>query len=128
MNGFSTETALCTMKVTNFSRLSKLIAKNTPDYVLGEHRTVGVDVGGSLGKVPCSEELARQIQGPGVSTLNSVTADQKSPMLLCTTLPRKWFRLNHFIESYDSKNIFLSRQPLRRQEKIHRRKFVSHER
>ena len=68
MNGFSTETALCTMKVTNFSRLSKLIAKNTPDYVLGEHRTVGVDVGGSLGKVPCSEELARQIQGPGVST------------------------------------------------------------
>ena len=67
MNGFSTETALCTMKVTNFSRLSKLIAKNTPDYVLGEHRTVGVDVGGSLGKVPCSEELARQIQGPGVS-------------------------------------------------------------
>ena len=55
------------MKVTNFSRLSKLIAKNTPDYVLGEHRTVGVDVGGSLGKVPCSEELARQIQGPGVS-------------------------------------------------------------
>tara|TARA_B100000749_G_C18202869_1_gene372713 strand:+ start:364 stop:657 length:294 start_codon:yes stop_codon:yes gene_type:complete len=70
MNGFSTETALCTMKVTNFSRLSKLIAKNTPDYVLGEHRTVGVDVGGSLGKVPCSEELARQIQGPGVSTVS----------------------------------------------------------
>ena len=69
MNGFSTETALCTMKVTNFSRLSKLIAKNTPDYVLGEHRTVGVDVGGSLGnKVPCSEELARQIQGPGGGT------------------------------------------------------------
>ena len=56
------------MKVTNLNRLSKLIAKNTPDYVLGEHRTVGVDVGGSLGKVPCSEELARQIQGPGVST------------------------------------------------------------
>ena len=80
MNGFSTETALCTMKVTNFSRLSKLIAKNTPDYVLGEHRTVGVDVGGSLGKVPCSEELARQIQGPGVSSyLGSAKPVRKVP-------------------------------------------------
>ena len=56
------------MKVTNLNRLSKLIAKNTPDYVLGEHRTVGVDVGGSLGKVPCSEELARRIDVLGVST------------------------------------------------------------
>ena len=55
------------MKVTNLNRLSKLIAKNTPDYVLGEHLTVGVDVGGSLGKVPCSEELARRIHVPGVS-------------------------------------------------------------
>ena len=55
------------MKVTNLNRLSKLIAKNTPDYVLGEHRTVGVDVGGSLGKVPCSEELARRIDVLGVS-------------------------------------------------------------
>ena len=67
MNGFSTETALCTMKGTNLNRLSKLIAKNTPDYVLGEHLTVGVDVGGSLGKVPCSEELARRIDVLGVS-------------------------------------------------------------
>ena len=56
------------MKVTNLNRLSKLIAKNTPDYVLGEHLTVGVDVGGSLGKVPCSEELARRIDVLGVST------------------------------------------------------------
>ena len=55
------------MKVTNLNRLSKLIAKNTLVYVLGEHRTVGVDVGGALGKVPCSEELARRIHVPGVS-------------------------------------------------------------
>ena len=65
MNGFSTETALCTMKVTNFSRLSKLIAKNTPGYVLGEHGTVVVGVGGSLGVVLYSEELAGQIHVPG---------------------------------------------------------------
>ena len=57
------------MKVTNLNRLSRLIAKNTPDYVLGEHLTVGVDVGGSLGKVPCSEELARRIDVLGVSIL-----------------------------------------------------------
>ena len=85
MNGFSTETALCTMKVTNFSRLSKLIAKNTPDYVLGEHRTVGVDVGGSLGKVPCSEELARRIDVLGVSTA-AVTAENTYvviPRMMC---------------------------------------------
>ena len=81
MNGFSTETALCTMKVTNFSRLSKLIAKNIPDYVLGEHRTVGVDVGGSLGKVPCSEELARQIQGPGTLPRETPTS---TPTVLCS--------------------------------------------
>ena len=62
------------MKVTNLNRLSKLIAKNTPVYLLGEHRTVGVDVGGSLGKVPCSEDLARQIHVLGVST-----ADQAIP-------------------------------------------------
>ena len=37
--------------------------------VLGEHRTVGVDVGGSLGKVPCSEELARQIHVLGGSMI-----------------------------------------------------------
>ena len=69
------------MKVTNLNRLSKLIAKNTPDYVLGEHLTVGVDVGGSLGKVPCSEELARQIQGPGVSTPIPYWIRQKKPLL-----------------------------------------------
>ena len=60
------------MKVTNLNRLSKLIAKNTLVYVLGEHRTVGVDVGGSLGKVPCSEDLARQIHVLGVSIIKMV--------------------------------------------------------
>ena len=82
MNGFSTETALCTMKVTNFSRLSKLIAKNTPDYVLGEHSTVGVDVGGSLGKVPCSEELARRIDVLGVSTAVQTMDDPRQAVAL----------------------------------------------
>ena len=60
------------MKVTNFSRLSKLIAKNTPGYVLGEHGTVVVGVGGSLGVVLCSEELARQIHGPGGSSTSII--------------------------------------------------------
>ena len=46
------------MKVTKFNRLSELIAKNTLVYVLGEHGTVVVGVGGSLGVVLCSEELA----------------------------------------------------------------------
>ena len=49
------------MKVTKFSRLSELIANNTLVYVLGEHGTVVVGFGGSLGIVLCSEELARQI-------------------------------------------------------------------
>ena len=49
------------MKVTKFNRLSKLLAKNTPDYVLGEYWTVGEVISGSLGVVPCSEEVARQI-------------------------------------------------------------------
>ena len=64
----STETALCTMKVTKFNRLSELIANNTLVYVLGEHGTVVVGFGGSLGIVLCSEELARQIHVLGVST------------------------------------------------------------
>ena len=55
------------MKVTKFNRLSELIAKNTLVYVLGEHGTVVVGVGGSLGVVLCSEELARQIHVPGGS-------------------------------------------------------------
>ena len=49
------------MKVTKFNRLSELIANNTLVYVLGEHGTVVVGFGGSLGIVLCSEELARQI-------------------------------------------------------------------
>ena len=65
------------MKVTNLNCLSKLIAKNTTVYVLGEHRTVGVDVGGSLGKVPCSEDLARQIHVLGVSTIKLQTCAGK---------------------------------------------------
>ena len=56
------------MKVTKFNRLSELIAKNTLVYVLGEHGTVVVGVGGSLGVVLCSEELPRQIHVPGGST------------------------------------------------------------
>ena len=56
------------MKVTKFNRLSELFAKNTPGYVLGEHGTVVVGVGGSLGVVLCSEELPRQIHVPGGST------------------------------------------------------------
>ena len=56
------------MKVTKFKRLSKLIAKNTAGYVLGEHGTVVVVIGGFLGVVPCSEEVARQLLVPGVST------------------------------------------------------------
>jgi hypothetical protein len=63
----STETALCTMKVTKFNRLSELIANNTLVYVLGEHGTVVVGFGGSLGIVLCSEELARQIHVLGGS-------------------------------------------------------------
>ena len=53
------------MKVTKFNRLSELFAKNTPGYVLGEHGTVVVGVGGSLGVVLYSEELAGQIHVPG---------------------------------------------------------------
>ena len=49
------------MKVTKFNRLSELIANNTLVYVLGEHGTVVVGFGGSLGIVLCSEELARKI-------------------------------------------------------------------
>ena len=49
------------MKVTKFNRLSELIANNTLVYVLGEHGTVVVGFGGSLGIVLCSEELAGQI-------------------------------------------------------------------
>ena len=56
------------MKVTKFNRLSKLIAKNTLVYVLDEHGTVVVVIGGFLGVVPCSEEVARQLLVPGVST------------------------------------------------------------
>jgi len=56
------------MKVTKFNRLSELIAKNTLVYVLGEHGTVVVGVGGSLGVVLYSEELAGQIHVPGGST------------------------------------------------------------
>ena len=55
------------MKVTKYNRLSELIAKNTPGYVLGEHGTVGVGVGGSLGVVPCSEGLLAQLLVSGVS-------------------------------------------------------------
>ena len=55
------------MKVTKFNRLSELIANNTLVYVLGEHGTVVVGVGGSLGVVLCSEELARQIHVLGGS-------------------------------------------------------------
>ena len=58
------------MKVTKFNRLSELFAKNTPGYVLGEHGTVVVGVGDSLGVVPCSEEVARQLLVPGVSTVS----------------------------------------------------------
>ena len=57
------------MKVTKFNRLSELIANNTLVYVLGEHGTVVVGVGGSLGVVLCSEELARQIHVLGGSIL-----------------------------------------------------------
>ena len=56
------------MKVTKFNRLSELIANNTLVYVLGEHGTVVVGVGGSLGVVLCSEELERKIHVPGGST------------------------------------------------------------
>jgi hypothetical protein len=56
------------MKVTKFNRLSELIANNTLVYVLGEHGTVVVGFGGSLGIVLCSEELARQIHVLGGST------------------------------------------------------------
>ena len=63
---------MCTMKVTKFNRLSKLIAKNTPGYVLGEHGTVVVVIGGFLGVVPCSEEVARQLLVPGVSSFASL--------------------------------------------------------
>ena len=55
------------MKVTKFNRLSELIANNTLVYVLGEHGTVVVGFGGSLGIVLCSEELARQIHVLGGS-------------------------------------------------------------
>ena len=58
---------MCTMKVTKFNRLSELIANNTLVYVLGEHGTVVVGVGGSLGVVLYSEELAGQIHVPGGS-------------------------------------------------------------
>ena len=56
------------MKVTKFNRLSELIANNTLVYVLGEHGTVVVGVGGSLGVVLYSEELAGQIHVPGGSS------------------------------------------------------------
>ena len=56
------------MKVTKFNRLSELIANNTLVYVLGEHGTVVVGFGGSLGIVLCSEELARQIHVLGGSS------------------------------------------------------------
>ena len=56
------------MKVTKFNRLSELIANNTLVYVLGEHGTVVVGFGGSLGIVLCSEELAHQIHVLGGST------------------------------------------------------------
>ena len=59
------------MKVTKFNRLSELIANNTLVYVLGEHGTVVVGFGGSLGIVLCSEELARQIHVLGGSTRTS---------------------------------------------------------
>ena len=55
------------MKVTKFNRLSELIANNTLVYVLGEHGTVVVGFGGSLGIVLCSEELARKIHVLGGS-------------------------------------------------------------
>ena len=57
------------MKVTKFSRLSELIANSTLVYVLGEHGTVVVGFGGSLGIVLCSEELARKIHVLGGSTV-----------------------------------------------------------
>ncbi len=57
------------MKVTKFNRLSELIANNTLVYVLGEHGTVVVGFGGSLGIVLCSEELARKIHVLGGSIL-----------------------------------------------------------
>ena len=56
------------MKVTKFNRLSELIANNTLVYVLGEHGTVVVGFGGSLGIVLCSEEVARQLFVPGGGT------------------------------------------------------------
>ena len=57
------------MKVKQFNRLSKLFAKNTPGYVLREHGTVVVGVGGSLGVVLYSEELAGQTHVPGGTDL-----------------------------------------------------------
>ena len=66
------------MKVTKFNRLSELIANSTLVYVLGEHGTVVVGFGGSLGIVLCSEELARKIHVLGGSTtavaINSYTS------------------------------------------------------
>ena len=60
------------MKVTKFNRLSELIANNTLVYVLGEHGTVVVGFGGSLGIVLCSEELARQIHVLGGSMKKNI--------------------------------------------------------
>ena len=70
------------MKVTKFNRLSELIAKNTLVYVLGEHGTVVVGVGGSLGVVLCSEELARQIHVPGGSRTGFVFTSADTDILL----------------------------------------------
>ena len=53
------------MKVTKFNRLSKLIAKKTPGYVLGEHGTVVVGVGGRRSIEPASRRKGntRRIRG-----------------------------------------------------------------
>ena len=69
------------MKVTKFNRLSELIANNTLVYVLGEHGTVVVGFGGSLGIVLCSEELARQIHVLGGSTTHNKSVNKMDTIL-----------------------------------------------
>ena len=72
------------MKVTKFNRLSELIANNTLVYVLGEHGTVVVGFGGSLGIVLCSEELAGQIHVLGGSTQYNLIFTREPKRTYCS--------------------------------------------